>query len=128
MDISANEKEIFITTHVEFLHNQLINDQPIFYKYPDDEHDIFTLTSIDLRSNDPIFDNYESNFSEKQNDEERLLDQPPTFLFQTQTDQRFPEIGKLDFSIPELGFVVDIKQITKNSEISKGSLQQFSDF
>ena len=80
-----------------------------------------------MRSNDPIFDNYKSNFSEKQDDEEKLLDQPPTFLFQTETDQRFPEIGKLPFAIPELGSAVDIKQVTKNSEISKGSPQQFLD-
>ena len=123
-----NEEEIFITTHVEFLHNQLICDQLIFYKYSDDEDKIFTLTSIDLRSNDPIFDNYESNFSEKHDDKENLLDQPPAFLFQTETDQRFPEICKLAFAILELGYAVDIKQITKNSEISKGISQQFSDF
>ena len=107
---------------MEFHHNQLIYDQPIFDKYSDDEDEIFTLNSINLRSNDPIFNNYESNFSEKQNDEEKLLDQPPTFLFQTQTDQRFPEIGKLAFAIPEFGSTTDIKQVTKNSEISKGIL------
>ena len=61
-----NEEEIFVTAHVEFLHNQPIFDQPVFDKYPDDEDEIFTLTSIDLRSNDPIFDNYESNFSKEQ--------------------------------------------------------------
>ena len=75
---------------MEFLHNQLIYDQPVFDKYSDDEDEIFTLKSIGLRSNDPIFDNYESNFSEKQDDKEKLLDQPPTFLFQNETDQRFP--------------------------------------
>ena len=66
---------------MEFLHNQPIYDQPVFDKYPDEEDDIFTLTSIDLISNDPIFDNYESNFSKEQDDEEKLLDQPPEFLF-----------------------------------------------
>ena len=79
-------------------------------------------------SNDPIFDNYESNFSKEQDDEEKLLDQPPAFLFQTETDQRFPKIGKLPFAIPEFGSAADIKQITKNSGINKGSSQQFSDF
>ena len=37
------EEEIFITTHVEFLHNQLIYDQPIFDKYSDDEDEIFHI-------------------------------------------------------------------------------------
>ena len=32
-----NEEEIFITTHVEFLHNQLIYDQLVFDKYSNDE-------------------------------------------------------------------------------------------
>ena len=75
-----------------------------------------------MRSNDPIFDNYESNFSKEQVDEEKLLDQPPAFIFQIETDERFPEIDKLSFAIPELGSATDIKQITKNSEISKGIL------
>ena len=42
-------------------------------------------------------------------------------------EQKFPEINKLSFSIPKLGSAVDIKQITKNNEISKGSPQQFLD-
>jgi hypothetical protein len=114
-DIFVLETDVFSSpTYDEEVVSNTDQEQPIFDEYSDEEEQIPTSHFVDLRSNQPVYDNYESDFDEDMKEfQDHTIDPFSSFI----KEQHCEEIN-------HPGSADNIKQPMTSSEIS---LQPCSD-